>query len=66
MTAPTQQMKDVADTVQSETKEVMHDGQAWLSEADHTFRQAMREHPLACLFVALGIGYSIGRLIAKR
>lgn len=66
MNAPTEQIKDVADTVQSEAKEYMHDGQQWLSEADDTIRQAMREHPIACLFAALGVGYSIGRLIAKR
>jgi ElaB/YqjD/DUF883 family membrane-anchored ribosome-binding protein len=59
-------IESVAKTAKNEAEGYLHDGQEWLEEADSFIRQAMKEHPATCLFVALGLGYTIGRLISKR
>ena len=38
----------------------------WLAEADTSIRSALRHNPVMCLFAAVAVGYSVGRLIARR
>lgn len=66
MTTAKDQVQNVTKQIKDDAGDYLQEGQEWLQEADSSIRDAMREHPAACLFVALGLGYAIGRLIAKR